>query len=49
MVKIDAKNPNYDPEKSNVLQESKVFHESPVNPRKCADILANILYMINKG
>ena len=49
MVNIDTKNPNYDPEKSNVLQESKVFHESPVNPRKCADILANILYMINKG
>ena len=49
MVKTDLKNPNYEPEKSSVLQESKVFHESPVDPRKCANILANILYMINRG
>ena len=49
MVKTDTKNPNYDQEKSNVLQESKVFHESPVDPKKCTNILANILYMINKG
>ena len=48
-MKTDWRNPNYDAEKSSVLQESKVFHESPVDPRKCANILANILYMMNKG
>ena len=49
MVKTDLKDSNYEPEKSSVLQESKIFHESPVDSRKCADILANILYMINRG
>ena len=49
MVKNGSKSLDHDLEKSNVLQEAKVFHESPVNPRKCADILANILFMINKG
>ena len=49
MVKNGPKSLDYDIEKSNVLQEAKVFHESPVNPRKCTDILANVLYMINKG
>ena len=32
-----------------VLQEARVFNETPVNPRKCSQILAKILYMINRG
>ncbi len=36
-------------ERSSVLQQAKVFHESPVKPRKCAEILANILQLIAKG
>lgn len=40
---------NLDSEKSCVLQEAKLFHQSPVNPKKCTEILANILHMINKG
>ena len=36
-------------EKTAVLQEARVFNETPVNPRKCSQILAKILYMINRG
>ena len=36
-------------EKTAVLQEARVFNETPVNPRKCGQILAKILYMINRG
>ena len=36
-------------EKTSVLQEARVFNETPVNPRKCSQILAKILYMINRG
>uniref|UniRef100_A0A8C6EY73 Coatomer subunit gamma n=1 Tax=Marmota marmota marmota TaxID=9994 RepID=A0A8C6EY73_MARMA len=36
-------------EKSAVLQEARVFNETPINPRKCAHILTKILYLINQG
>lgn len=36
-------------EKSAVLQQAKFFHESPVQAKKCSEILANILYMIGQG
>ena len=36
-------------EKTAVLQEARVFNETPVNPRKCSQILAKILFMINRG
>ena len=42
-------NPFTNLEKTTVLQEARVFNETPVNPRKCGQILAKILYMINKG
>ena len=42
-------NPFSNIEKTTVLQEARVFNETPVNPRKCGQILAKILYMINKG
>jgi coatomer protein complex subunit gamma len=36
-------------DKTAVLQEARIFNESPVNPRKCTAILAKILFMINAG
>ncbi|KAJ1110930.1 hypothetical protein NDU88_008276 [Pleurodeles waltl] len=42
-------NPFQNLEKSAVLQEARLFNETPVNPRKCAYILTRILYLINQG
>uniref|UniRef100_A0A8I5ZY43 Coatomer subunit gamma n=1 Tax=Rattus norvegicus TaxID=10116 RepID=A0A8I5ZY43_RAT len=42
-------NPLQHLEKSAVLQEARVFNETPINPRKCAHILTKILYLINQG
>ncbi|XP_030062260.1 coatomer subunit gamma-1 [Microcaecilia unicolor] len=42
-------NPFQQLEKSSVLQEARVFNETPINPRKCAHILTKILYLINQG
>lgn len=36
-------------EKTAVLQETRIFNETPVNPRKCTHILTKILYLINQG
>lgn len=36
-------------EKTSVLQETRTFNETPVNPRKCIQILTKILYLINQG
>jgi coatomer protein complex subunit gamma len=36
-------------EKTSVLQEARVFNETPVNPRRCTHILSKILYLINQG
>lgn len=44
-----ASNPFYNLEKTAVLQEARVFNETPVNPRKCTQILAKILYLLNQG
>ncbi|VTJ80228.1 Hypothetical predicted protein [Marmota monax] len=42
-------NPFQHLEKSAVLQEARVFNETPINPRKCAHILTKMLYLINQG
>lgn len=42
-------NPFQQLEKSSVLQEARIFNETPINPRKCAHILTKILYLINQG
>ncbi|XP_064422462.1 coatomer subunit gamma-1 [Latimeria chalumnae] len=42
-------NPFQQLEKSAVLQEARVFNETPINPRKCVHILTKILYLINQG
>uniref|UniRef100_A0A2K5CTM3 Clathrin/coatomer adaptor adaptin-like N-terminal domain-containing protein n=1 Tax=Aotus nancymaae TaxID=37293 RepID=A0A2K5CTM3_AOTNA len=36
-------------EKSVILQEARVFNETPINLQKCAHILSKILYLINHG
>ncbi|XP_067619303.1 coatomer subunit gamma [Eurosta solidaginis] len=36
-------------EKTSVLQETRTFNDTPVNPRKCIHILTKILYLINQG
>jgi len=36
-------------EKTSVLQEARLFNETPVNPRKCTAVLAKILYLLNQG
>lgn len=41
-------NPYQNLEKTSVLQEARTFNDTPVNPRKCTNILTKILYMINQ-
>jgi len=45
----DGGNPYANLEKTSVLQEARLFNETPVNPRKCTVVLAKILYLINQG
>jgi len=42
-------NPYKNIEKASVLQEARTFNETPVNARKCIQILTKIIYMINQG
>ncbi|XP_049883727.1 coatomer subunit gamma-like [Pectinophora gossypiella] len=42
-------NPFQNLDKTIVLQESRYFNETPVNPRKCTHILTKILYLLNQG
>merc|ERR1712018_77152 len=56
MLKRDKKddeeggsNPFHNLEKSSVLQESRTFNETPINPRKCGHILTKVLYLLNQG
>ena len=32
-----------------VLFQSRVFNETPINPRKCGHILTKVLYLLNQG
>jgi coatomer protein complex subunit gamma len=36
-------------DKTMVLQEAKVFNESPIRPKQCRFILSKILYLLNTG
>ena len=36
-------------ERSAVLQEARIFQQTPINPRKCCEILTKIIYLINQG
>nr|XP_051704039.1 forkhead box protein D1 [Oryctolagus cuniculus] len=42
-------NPFQHLEKSTVLQEARLFNETPINPRRCLHILTKILYLLNQG
>ncbi|XP_063218123.1 coatomer subunit gamma-2 [Bacillus rossius redtenbacheri] len=42
-------NPFQNIEKTTVLQEARTFNDTPVNPRKCTQILTKILYLLNQG
>lgn len=42
-------NPFSNLEKTSVLQEARTFNDTPVNPRKCGQILTKILYLLNQG
>uniref|UniRef100_UPI00398F3B1B coatomer subunit gamma-2 n=1 Tax=Pristiophorus japonicus TaxID=55135 RepID=UPI00398F3B1B len=42
-------NPYQQLEKSAVLQEARLFNETPLNPRRCLHILTKILYLLNQG
>ncbi|XP_002154548.2 coatomer subunit gamma-2 isoform X1 [Hydra vulgaris] len=42
-------NPFQNLDKSTVLQESRVFNETPINTRKCIHILCKVIYLINQG
>lgn len=35
-------------DKTSVLQETRMFNETPVNARKCTRILTKILYLLNQ-
>uniref|UniRef100_A0AAR2IT48 Coatomer subunit gamma n=1 Tax=Pygocentrus nattereri TaxID=42514 RepID=A0AAR2IT48_PYGNA len=42
-------NPFQHLEKSAVLQEARIFNETPINPRRCLHILTKIIYLLNQG
>ncbi|XP_062990683.1 coatomer subunit gamma-2 [Elgaria multicarinata webbii] len=42
-------NPFQHLEKSAILQEARIFNETPINPRRCLHILTKILYLLNQG
>ncbi|XP_039264916.1 coatomer subunit gamma-2-like [Styela clava] len=42
-------NPFASIDRAAVLQEARVFHQTPINPRRCCDILTKIIYLINQG
>uniref|UniRef100_A0A2M3Z006 Coatomer subunit gamma n=1 Tax=Anopheles braziliensis TaxID=58242 RepID=A0A2M3Z006_9DIPT len=44
-----SSNPMANLAKTAVLQETRMFNETPVNARKCTHILTKILYLINQG
>lgn len=36
-------------DKGSVLQEKRIFNESPINPRKCCHLITKILYLLGQG
>lgn len=42
-------NPYFSLEKSTVLQEARTFNETPINAKKCCQILTKIMYLIVQG
>jgi len=51
-LKLEEKefvNPWDDQDKASVLQQSRCFSETPVNPEKCLKLLTRILYLLQQG
>lgn len=46
---IGSGNPFASIERTTVLQEARIFQQTPINPRKCCEILTKIIYLINQG
>ncbi|KAB7496578.1 Coatomer subunit gamma-2 [Armadillidium nasatum] len=42
-------NPYYSADKTSVLQEARVFNETPVNVKRSTHVLTKILYLLNQG
>jgi coatomer protein complex subunit gamma len=36
-------------DRSSALQEAKQFHETPLKPRKCSQVITKIIYLANQG
>ena len=36
-------------DKGAVVQERRVFNETPVDPRKCCHLMTKVLYLLNNG
>lgn len=49
LVLIGGGNPFQNLEKTTVLQEARTFNDTPVNAKKCGNILTKILYLLNQG
>ena len=46
---ISGGNPFHSTDKTSVLQEARVFNETPVNVKKSTHVLTKILYLLNQG
>ena len=44
-----AGNPYANLDRTTVLQEARIFNETPVNVKKCSSVASKILYMLNQG
>jgi coatomer protein complex subunit gamma len=40
---------SYYNDKSTIIQEARVFNESPISPRKCRALLTRIVYLLYVG
>lgn len=45
----DRDSPYQSLEKSTVLQESRLFHDSTVNPRRCCQMITKLLFLLVRG
>lgn len=48
-VHLGGFNPFQNLESSTVLQEARVFNETPINPKRCRLLLTRIIYLLNQG
>lgn len=46
---VAGSNPYARLDKTAVVQEARAFNETPINPRKCAQILCKLLYLFQHG